>query len=44
MTSANTALLDAGRYYYDVLITSNGGTKTRIAEGIVNVLPGVTQT
>lgn len=43
MTAANTALLSPGRYYYDVLITSGEGTKTRIAEGIVNVLPGVTQ-
>ena len=27
----------------DVLITSGDGDKTRIAEGIVNVLAGVTQ-
>ena len=43
MSAANTALLDPGRYFYDVLITSGDGDKTRIAEGIVNVLAGVTQ-
>ena len=43
MTAANTALLNPGRYFYDVLITSGDGDKTRIAEGIVNVLAGVTQ-
>lgn len=43
MTSANTANLSPGRYLYDVVITSPAGTKTRVVEGIVNVLPGVTQ-
>jgi len=43
MTSANTGALTPGRYLYDLLITSEGGTKTRVIEGIVNVLPGVTQ-
>ena len=43
MSAANTTLLNPGRYFYDVLITSGDGDKTRIAEGIVNVLAGVTQ-
>lgn len=43
MTSANTGNLTPGRYYYDLLITSGEGTKTRVIEGIINVLPGVTQ-
>ena len=43
MTAANTALLTPGRYLYDLLITSPGGTKTRVVEGIVTVTPGVTQ-
>lgn len=42
MTASNTALLSPGRYMYDLVITT-GNTKTRIVEGIVNVLPGVTQ-
>lgn len=42
MTAANTALLSPGRYMYDLVITT-GSTKTRVVEGIVNVLPGVTQ-
>lgn len=43
MSSANTANLSPGRYLYDVVITAPAGTKTRVVEGIVNVLPGVTQ-
>lgn len=43
MSSANTANLSAGRYLYDLVITSPVGVKTRVVEGIVVVLPGVTQ-
>jgi len=43
MTAANTANLTVGRSLYDVIITSPEGTKTRVVEGIVNVLPGVTR-
>lgn len=43
MTAANTALLTPGRYLYDLVITAPSGTKTRVVEGIVNVLAGVTQ-
>ncbi len=43
MTAANTANLTAGRYLYDLLITSPTSVKTRVVEGIVTVLPGVTQ-
>lgn len=43
MTSANTANLTPGRYLYDLIITAPDTTKTRVVEGIVNVLPGVTQ-
>ena len=42
MTSANTANLSPGRYLYDLLITSPSNVTTRVIEGIVNVLPGVT--
>lgn len=43
MTAANTANMSPGRYLYDLVITAPDSTKTRVVEGIVNVLPGVTQ-
>lgn len=43
MTAANTATLTPGRALFDLVITSPEGTKTRVVEGIVNILPGVTQ-
>jgi len=43
MTAANTANMTAGRYLYDLVITSPVSVKTRVVEGIVVVLPGVTQ-
>jgi len=35
--------LTAGRYVYDVEITSGGGVVTRVLEGQVEVTPGVTR-
>jgi hypothetical protein len=32
-----------GRYVYDVEITSSGGTVSRVIEGQVEVMPGVTR-
>ena len=43
MTAANTALLTPGRSLFDLVITAPSGTKTRVVEGIVTILPGVTQ-
>lgn len=43
MTSANSANMSPGRYLYDLVITSPAGVKTRVVEGIVTILPGVTQ-
>ena len=44
MTSANTANIYAGRYVYDVYITSTvDGNRVRVLEGIVNVSPQVTK-
>ena len=43
MTAANTANISAGRYLYDLVITSPDSVKTRVVEGIVVVMPGVTQ-
>tara|TARA_Y100001972_G_scaffold26658_1_gene32757 strand:- start:426 stop:644 length:219 start_codon:yes stop_codon:yes gene_type:complete len=44
MTAAETASLKPGRYVYDLLITDDAGTKSRIVEGVVSVTPGTTQT
>lgn len=43
MSSATTANISAGRYLYDLVITSPESVKTRVVEGVVIVLPGVTQ-
>ena len=43
MTAANTSLLTPGRWVYDVEIEDQGGVVTRIFEGIVVVMPGVTR-
>jgi|TARA_B100002019_G_scaffold70035_1_gene60271 hypothetical protein len=40
--NAVTAAMKAGRYVYDVVITSTTGQKTRVLEGSVSVLEGVT--
>lgn len=38
-----TSNMEQGRYLYDVVITSAGGVKTRVIEGIVTINPGVTK-
>jgi hypothetical protein len=43
VTAANTANLSAGRYVYDLKITSPSNIVTRVVEGIVTVLPSVTR-
>jgi len=43
LTSTQTNALAAGRYVYDVEITSSGGVVTRVLEGQVEVTPGVTR-
>ena len=43
MTAANTANVAAGRYMFDVVITDPTSKRTRVVEGIVNVLAGVTR-
>ena len=43
LTSSTTSDMEQGRYLYDVVITSNGGVKTRVIEGIVTINPGVTK-
>jgi uncharacterized protein YbcV (DUF1398 family) len=43
MTAANTNIIKAGRYLFDVETTDPQGRVTRILEGIINVTPGVTR-
>lgn len=43
LTPTQTANLTAGRYLYDVELTSSGGTVTRVVEGIVTVTPQITK-
>lgn len=43
LTPEATAAIEPGRYLYDVEITSPGGVKTRVVEGIVTVTPGMTR-
>lgn len=43
LTSTQTAALEPGRYVYDLVITSNGGIKTRVIEGIATVNPSVSR-
>jgi hypothetical protein len=43
MPAANTANLSAGRYVYDLKITSPANVVSRVVEGIVTVLPSVTR-
>lgn len=42
LDSANTANIAPGRYVYDVVIKNDSNVRTRVLEGIVNVLPQVT--
>lgn len=43
LTNTQTSAIEPGRYLYDVEITSAGGTKTRVVEGIVTVTPNMTR-
>lgn len=43
LTDTQTAGLAAGRYVYDLNITSSAGTTTRVVEGQVVLTPGVTR-
>ena len=40
---ANTVAMTDGKYVYDVMVSSAGGVKTRIVEGIATITPGVAQ-
>ena len=43
LTAAQSNGMKAGRFVYDIEITSSGGAKTRVLEGQVEITPGVTQ-
>jgi hypothetical protein len=43
LTPSQSEAIPAGRWLYDVEITSPIGTKTRVVEGIVTVTPQITQ-
>lgn len=43
LTSDQTELIPAGRYLYDVEVTSPGGTRKRVVEGVATVTPQITQ-
>jgi len=43
LSHVQTNAMKAGRYVYDVEITSDTGIKTRVLEGQVEVTPGVTR-
>lgn len=44
LTDEETDLLSKRRYVYDIVIENSVGQRYRIAEGIIEVLPGVTRT
>ena len=41
MSDSITETMDAGRYYYDILLTSAGGNKTRVIQGMALVTAGI---
>jgi UDP-3-O-acyl-N-acetylglucosamine deacetylase len=43
LTAAQTAALEPGRYVYDLIISSSGGIKTRVVEGIATITPSVSR-
>lgn len=43
LNNSQSSAIPAGRWLYDVEITSPSGTKTRVLEGIVTVTPEITR-
>ena len=43
LTDTQTSGIEAGRYVYDLLVTSAGGVTTRVIEGQAVITPGVTR-
>lgn len=42
LTNAVTSAMIPGRYVYDVVLTSEAGIKSRVLEGVLTVVEGVT--
>ena len=43
LTDAQTADMKPGEYQYDVVMTDDSGVKTRLLQGIANVVAGITR-
>jgi hypothetical protein len=43
LTNTQSSAIPAGRWLYDVEITSPSGTRTRVVEGILTVTPEITR-
>ena len=43
LPAAQSSVIPAGRWLYDVEITSASGARTRVVEGIVTITPQITQ-
>jgi hypothetical protein len=43
LSASSSSVIPAGRWLYDVEITSAAGAKTRVVEGIVTITPQITQ-
>jgi hypothetical protein len=43
LTAGQSEAITPGRYLYDLEITSSGGVKTRVVEGVATVTPQITQ-
>jgi hypothetical protein len=43
LTDSQTSAMEWGRYVWDLLISTAGGNKTRVVEGIATVSPSVTR-
>jgi hypothetical protein len=43
LSASGSSAIPAGRWLYDVEITSTAGSKTRVVEGIVTITPQITQ-
>ena len=42
LTNAVTSAMHPGKYVYDVVLTSGSGVKSRVLEGVLTVVEGVT--
>jgi hypothetical protein len=43
LTAEQSEAIPPGRYLYDVEVTSSGGAKTRVVEGVATITPQITK-